>query len=255
MNILAMASGFQKLLIWVSLLAATVAIAEERRWTVELLRQGEEVLVELHHNDYPLGPANATLDGRRMEVVTRGGKHPAFMAGPGGFGPTWHRKQPTYRVQVESTDARKQVSTFVTGAGAIRMEVADLRASRRFILVGPERVQPGAEVTLRHEPEGDRVVKGSTWGGFRIYFHRQGESQQQLRTWAAGDSSEAPVSGGSDGTLRFRVPEGAPPGPGHLVVNGAMTMKVSKCVGAVACRAWVIVNHRVPIEVVAPEGR
>ena len=220
--------------------------SESVHWSVKALRQGDEVLVFLHDNDYPTGPAHVTLNGQRMDVVTRGGTRPTFKLGPNAFGPDWSYTEPKYRGKLNATDAMMPCSAIRVDGTPIAVDLENFAGPRQAYLVGSNTIVPGEEVSLRHEPRSDRAPSG-----LNVYFRDNETKNMQL--WAAsGETARftadvARMAWDSDGTMRFHVPQDARPAKGELVVNGFVAVNVVRCEGATGCGGDALINS--PIEV------
>jgi hypothetical protein len=235
------------------LLTCGIALAcssKSVKWSVEALRQGDEVLVLLHDNDFPTGPAHVSLNGRRMDVVTRGGTRPTFKLGPSAFGPDWSHTEPKYRATLNAADATMPYAAIRVDGTSIMAELENFAAPRQAYLVGSNTIVPGEEVSLRHEPP-----SGLAPGGYHLNVYFRDDESRNMRLWAT--SSEAPrftadvtrLACDPDGTMRFHVPKDARPAEGELVVNGFVSVKVLRCESASGCGGDALINSPIKIRV------
>jgi hypothetical protein len=224
-------------------------------WSVEILRQSNEVMVVLHNNDYPRGPRRVTLNGRPMKVRRRGGALPSFTMGPGGFGPTVRHENPTYFIELPAVPAPDQPMILRVDGRRLTITVKEL-GPRTFTRIGPDSaLRPGDELRLRFSEGPDLGNPGGAWGGLQIAYrplvagapgpwkewtnssHQWGPKMKLMR-WERGR------------VLVLRVPGDAQPGLGELWIAGFMRAELLRC-DAVNCSAHVPVSFRLPL-VIAP---
>jgi len=231
-------------------LALLAGCASPPTWTVSVLHQGGELLVSLHHNDYPRGPSRVTIDGERLEVRNRGGTTPGFAVGPSAFGPRWSKEAPSYRLPL--SPEHKVTAPITLEFEGARVEVADL-GERRFVLSAPgPAARPGDELTIRFERGPDFATPWTSGGGLHTFFTPSGG---ETVTWASSHAELGRVvtlTGGPGRVLHLRVPADAPVGPGKLWINGVMPATILRCDGTAGCNADVVVDGKMDLEVVAP---
>lgn len=225
-------------------------------WAIYLLRQDRTIMVQLHNNDYPKGPRDVLLNGRRMTVDRCGGRSRVFFAGPGGIGLGTISDLPTYKFRLKSGESLETPVT-VTVDGKRQNLVVEELGDRHFRIANPGApVYPGGELILGYGPGPRSANPGSSWGGLEVRFRSSATaSSSNFELWAnSGNTSigeEPKMVWSPDQTLLLRVPEDTPVGPGVLQIAGPMRVTIKQCTGN-GCSAFTVIRTTLPLVIAPP---
>jgi hypothetical protein len=173
----------------------------------------------------------ARVDDQRMDLFMRGGEQPTKTG--------WVCGSPTFRKALAEDKLGGDKTRFEAkdDSARVALEFEGLLVARELMPIKPSpTVQPGTEITFAWSPLSDALDEESLTVDFTY-------DDKELGLPAP------PVASIGEGSIRVRIPQGAPAGKGTLRVDASIHLSAVTCEGAPVCEALVHVSPTLALEV------